>query len=220
MIPLGPILGVAGIAAATVLIPLGINYHDNGIRREYASDVRAQLAEQAVENQKQNQKRADVAEVKHNKEIEGYKEKGRADQREKAEMARTIQLQLDQNPLSVDASIAREFYSVMCKVKAGRNIGARQTCDIRAAEGDLARYSSVISVTAERIEEWKSLCEGTGSDDYCKPRVIGFAPGTMVQLIGWMKDVDTARMNEDANYDTIVTQINEILAMPGPTIKE
>ncbi len=213
-------IAIAGVVAGAILLPLAVNYHDNGIRREYASDVRAQLAEQALENKEKNQKRADEKKAEHEKEVDGYKEKGREDAEAMAEMSRTIQLQLDQNPLSVDASIAREFYSVMCKIKAGRDIGARQTCDLYSAESDLARYSSVVSVTAERIEEWSRLCEGTGSDDYCKPRVIGFAPGTMVQLIGWLKDVDTARMNEDANYDTIVTQINDILAMPGPTIKE
>jgi len=218
MIPLGPILGVAGIAAATILVPMAVQGYNGMIAEREASRIEVALSRQAMEYEKQITNIRESARSDHEETIAEYVEKEQSDAKRINKLSRTIEIQLDQNPLSVDASIATELFLGLCKTKAGRDIDARKACDISASKADLARYSPAISVTAQRIADWQHLCEETGSADYCNPRLIAFTPTAVIQLIGWINSIDTVRMNVEANRDTIERQLQEILAMPGPTI--
>lgn len=218
MIPLGPILGVAGIAAATILVPMAVSGYNGMITERETSRIEVALSRQANEYETKMRANADKHRNKNDKlrseivaQEQQYLEKIN-------EMSRTIEIQMDNNPLSVDADIARELFVSMCEASSGYNLDARKACRVRAAEADLSRYSPVFSITAETIDNWRYLCEETGSDDYCKPHWIGLRPHGILQAIGYIRQMDTVMRTQDANFDTVVTQINEILAMPGPTI--
>lgn len=217
---IGSAAGVAGIAGLVFLIQQAFFGFIGMVEVREASRIQTALSEQAEVHRKEMQTQADAAEVQHSDVIAGLNAEAQTAKEINDEQARTINQLLDQNPLAVDASIARDFYLGMCEIAAGNNLGAREACHIRAAKADFASSSAIVSVTAETIEQWANLCEDTGSDDYCKPRVIGFKPLALIELKGWIGEVDRVMRNQDANFDTVIDQINQILQMPGPKVEK
>lgn len=212
-------IAIGGLLLA-YLIPVAVEGYNGMIGDRELYRIKNALSDQAVIHREKMQTQADASEKRHNGIVDGLEAEAQTAKEKNDEQARTINQLLDQDPLAVDASIARDFYIGMCEVAAGNNIGAREACHIRAAEADFAAGSAVISVTAKTIQQWGDLCEDTRSDDYCKPRVIGFKPLALIELKGWIGDVDRALRGQDANFDTVIDQINQILEMPGPTIGE
>lgn len=220
MIPLGPILGVAGIAAATILVPMAVRGYNGMVTERETARIEVALSRQADEYQEKMQANADAARV-NNEELHNQLTAQERDYLEKLnEMSRTIETQMDNDPLRVDAGISREFFDVLCETSNGRDLDARAACRVHSAEADLSIYSPILSITKETIDNWRYLCEETGSDDYCKPHLIGLRPHGVLQLIGYLRQLDTVLQTQDANFDTVVDQINQILEMPGPEIRE
>lgn len=217
---IGSAMGVAFIAGLVYLVPVGMRAYNGMVADGELSRIEVALSLQQREHDKEMKQNADAAETHLDEVVAGLEAEALVAKEKNDEQARTINNLLDQDPLAVDASIARDFYVGMCEVAAGNNLGAREACHIRAAKADFASGSAVISVTEKTIADWAELCATTGSDDYCKPRVIGFKPLALIELKGWIGDVDRTLRNQDANFDTVIDQINQILEMPGPTIGE
>lgn len=217
--PAHTLIAVGGLLLA-YLIPVAVEGYNGMIGDREMYRIKNALSDQAEVHRKAMQTQADTAEELHGGVVAGLEAEAQTAKERNDEQAHTINQLLDQNPLAVDASIARDFYIGMCEIAAGNNLGAREACHIRAAQADFASSSSIISVTAETIQQWADLCEDTGSDDYCKPRVIGFKPLALIELKGWIGDVDRAMRHQDANFDTVIDQINQILEMPGPKIEQ
>jgi len=220
MIPLGPILGVAGIAAATILVPMAVKGYNGMIAERETSRIEVALSRQADEFQEKMQVNADAAR-ESNGELRNQLTAQERDYLEKLnEMSRTIEIQMDNDPLRLDADIGKLFFNSLCKASSGRDLDARKTCDLDTAQADLSAYSPIFSINAEVLDNWRYLCEKTGSDDYCKPHLIAIRPHGVLELIGYIRQLDTVMQTQDANFDTVVDQINQILEMPGPEIQQ
>ena len=131
---------------------------------------------------------------------------------------RDIEDRIRQSRDSVDNQLMLEFGISLCKVAAGGDHGARKACDLHTAESIASLNSPFLSITSNTIEDWDALCEQTGEKVYCDYAVTSIRSGPLRDLLVWVRAVDTVIMSHEANYDTLVGQIQAILEMPGPEI--
>ncbi len=220
MIPLGPILGVAGIAAATILVPMAVRGYNGMIAEREAARIEVALSRQADEFQDKMRTNADAAKTE-NEELKAALFVQEKDYLEQINaMSRTIEKQMDDNPFSVDFAIYDSLRLGMCQIAATGNQDAREACRVFSSEAKSSLYSPVISVTRKTIDNWQFLCDETGDAAYCEPRIIGLRPQAAIELIAWIRQVDTMIQIQDSNFDSVKIQIDKILEIPGPTIEE
>jgi len=218
MIPgLAPSVGIvtAGVLAVT-LIPMAVNGYNGMIEEKAVARIEASLSKQAREYESTMAANALSAQQTSEGLREGFRQK-------EAEYLERLDVQEDfiEQELRIDAfsagnTVWREYYRVLCEIsKTGGDIGAIQACDIHTSEADFSQRSPILGINKEVIERWYNECEDQERCDY---GVIALRVGPAFDLLRHLEKIGTAARIQDANFDTVVDQIQQIIDMPGPEI--
>lgn len=200
------------------LIPMAASSFLDMIRAGEAFRIETSLMKQAHKYEKENQKNADEAEKNHGIKVAGIQAGWDKDKERINELSRTIDKQLDQDPLAVDLAIYSELFLSMCKIKNYNDPDAYEACGLLAAEAGRSEYSPIVSITRKTIDDWAALCESTGYDTYCYPRAIAFRVDAMKDLTGYLPAVNKTLAELNAGNDTMREQIQTLMEMPKPEI--
>lgn len=100
---------------------------------------------------------------------------------------------------------------VMCRIEAGTDSGARQTCDNAPAEAYLSDVAFTITVTAETAEQWAELCE-EGNRDFCDWSLTGRTPQGALTELAWLEKVDGFALAQGLQIDSFHDLVKGITA--------
>jgi len=214
----GPAAILGGFALAGFMIPMAVNGYNGMIEEKAVAQVEAALSKQAREYENTMAANALSAQQTSEGLREGFRQKEAEYLERINEQAHTIEDRMRTDPYSAGNSVAREFGRTLCEISSGSDLDTRQACGIRAAEADLSASSPVVSITPETTEQWRQLCEDTGERDFCEYTIVGFRTGATYELLGYLTQIDRVLQTQDANFDTVVDQIQQIIDMPGPEI--
>ncbi len=219
MIPLGPILGVAGIAAATILVPMAVQGYNGMVAEREGLRVQVQTDRVVAKYEKII---ADKANEVRDREIERDKDhfaekaemQERLDERDEA-----LKTQMLNDPAGASYGHFIDLYNGLCKIASADNNEARQACLLRSQRSDPSGYSPIMAVTPDTFGEdgiITRFCEETGADEYCKYQFVAVDLTALKELKGWMGDIDrytralrdqkrgmTEQMEVAANLDDI-----------------
>ena len=210
---------VSAIAGAVFLAMQWFGAYTAMVETATINRIAAAVSEQVRENDEKVAKIRDAARDKLSDQKDDYEVQARADKEKIDALFFDLEERMAADPFNADIDLARTLYLSMCKVAAGRDNGAREACHILAAEAGAPTSTAVISITPKTIGDWEAQCEATGEAQYCNYRVVSFHITALRELVGWIKDVDRALYEYDANDDAIRDQIRQIINMPGPEIK-
>lgn len=213
---IGSAASVAGVVGLTFLIHQGVVGYNGMVESRAIARVEAALSEQAREYEARIAENALAAQERSEGLREGFREKEQEYLAKINEMARTIDMAAD--PFNAGNDLHRRFYDVLCKISAGRDTDAREACGVLAAQTFVPARSPVLSITPETTGQWAELCDETGNPDFCEYAIVGFRTGPTYELLGWLVQLDTLIQTQDANYDIVVDQIQQILELPEPEI--
>ena len=193
MIPLGPILGVAGIAAATILVPMAVRGYNGmvvereGLRIEVETGKVTAKYEKAIAD-----KANEVRDREFKREAEHSAERV-AMQEKLNERDEILRKQMLSDPAGASYGHFTDIYNGLCKIASVDNNEARETCLLDSRRSDPSGYSPLMAVTPDTFGEdgiITRLCEETGADEYCNYQFIAVDLGALKDLKGWMGDID------------------------------
>jgi len=213
----GPAAILGGFALAGFLIPMAVNGYNGMIEEKAVAQVEAALSKQAREYESTMAANALSARQASEGLREGFRQKETEYLEQIREQASTIQQRMQIDPYSASDSLARDFGRVVCEISSGRDLSARQACRLHSIQADTTSGSPVLSITAETTELWRELCED-GRRDFCEYQIVGFRTAATYELLAYLRQLDTVIQTQDANFDTVVDQIQQIIDMPGPEI--
>ncbi len=204
----------AGVLAV-ILIPMAVRGGIGIIEDGEAARLQAELSIQAREYEGKMADNALAAQQTSEGLREGFRQKESEYLSQLQEQRHVIEDELRVDAFSAGNTVWREFYLVLCQIKARRDLSAREACNIPASEADYAGRSPVMGINKEVIERWYFACENDGQCDY---GIIGLRTGPAFDLLQQFRQLDTVIQTYDANDDTIRDQIQQIIDMPGPEI--
>lgn len=211
----GPAAILGGIALAGFLIPMAVNGYNGMIEEKAVARVEAALSKQAREYESTMAANALSAQQASEGLREGFRQKEAEYLSQLQEQANVIENELRVDPYSAGNLVWRDFYLILCQISANRDLSAREACRVHTAEADYSGSAPILGINKEVIEQWYLACEDGGECDY---GVIGLRPGPAYELLAYLRQLDTVIQTQDANFDTVVDQIQQIIDMPGPEI--
>lgn len=216
--------GVAHIAVASgilllaYLIPMAAGAFLDIIRDGEASRIEASLSKQARKYDDLMRENATKAQSRWNSREDKIEAENDEYEKQIDGLFESLNERMERDPFGVDDALARSLFIVMCEIEADGNPAANEACRVRASKADTTRYSPVFSITAERIEDWRVLCEQTGEDAYCKPNTISFTPAAAEDLVRYLGSVRATLAKHGARGDTLTGQIEQLQNLPEPEI--
>ena len=218
MIPLGPILGVAGIAAATILVPMAVRGYNGMVTEREGLRIQVALEQQKDEFQALMQQNADREEDEDKAQREIWDDERTALEEQNSELLDNAEDRIRADADAFDDSLYRTIVGIMCRTEVIGDQNARRSCNIRTQQADFAGGGAILSITPKRIEDWRIKCEETGEEIYCDYAIPAITADGMKDIVDWMTAADSAMLVYDSNHDIFVRQIDYMKNLPKPTI--
>lgn len=208
------ILGAAGAAIIGVMslaLYLLFGAYTASIEREAESRLAAAISEATLKHERELQRQ--IGELNDKHELErAQNEKAMGERIAEINMLRQKAERLAQvDPLGFGDDIHIRLARIMCRVEAGSDLAAVETCNSAPAETFLTDLAFTITVTAENAEIWREQCEA-GNRDFCDWSITGFTPQGTMTLLAWLEAVDRYLRDlgqDDDNLRRIIEQLGK-----------
>lgn len=218
MIPLGPILGVAGIAAATILVPMAVRGYNGMVTEREGLRIQVALEQQKDEYQELMRQNADREEKDDTEQRKIWDAERTALEEQNSELLDNAEDRIRADADAFDNDVFRTISRIMCRAEVIGDKNARRSCDIRTQQADFAGGGPILSITPKRIEDWRIKCEETGERLFCDYAIPAITADGMKDIVNWMTAADSAMLVYDSNHDIFVRQIDYMKNLPKPTI--
>jgi hypothetical protein len=218
MIPLGPILGVAGIAAATILVPMAVRGYNGMITEREGLRIQIALEQQKDEYQELMRQNADREEKDDTEQRKVWDAERTALEEQNSELLDNAEDRIRADASAFDSDLYRTISRIMCRAEVIGDQNARRSCNVRTEQADFTGGGPILSITPKRIEDWRIKCEETGERLFCDYAIPAITADGMKDIVDWMTAADSAMLVYDSNHDIFVRQIDYMKNLPKPTI--